>query len=442
MMRTRRISTGVAAGFAVLALAVSPAAAQSSSQTTQRSGTGSPGARPEPGGMDQRSSQRQPGAWSSAGQQTYRASAVEDRVYLRLAERAWAGADFKVSAERDGTIILSGTVPNDESRQRMLRIARRTPGVRDVRDQMRVDPASGQQANAATTPDRELSKRVAEKIASAIGGGAKAGEDWWFTGWRVEGPDNDWNLVVESEQGRINLDGEVPRPELMRKAVEAALDVQGVRSVRSDLEVDRDYYTAYRTRPFGWDPYYGRAYDPYYRYEPYGYFPYGYAYGYHPWGYYDGHGGDYRLGRYGEAADIGRTADNQDASETQSAGADQGSMSDQHAGTSQSTAADRDFASDQHAGKMQDAADDRGTADRQPAASAQSAEDAFASMKGEHNVTGEVASVDHQSGKVAVKTDTGTLDLHFPPSSIQGLQQGDRIDVELGFRKVAERAGG
>lgn len=96
--------------------------------------------------------------------------------------------------------------------------------------------------------------------------GAKAGEDWWLTGWRVEGEDNVWTFTVETDDGQVYLEGDVPRLEIMRKAVDAARNVPGVVSVRSDFELDRMYarypYMGYRYPGWGY---------------PYAAYPYGYG---------------------------------------------------------------------------------------------------------------------------------------------------------------------
>jgi osmotically-inducible protein OsmY len=181
---------------------------------------------------------------------------IEDRIYVQLAERAWVGNDFKALVQGN-EVTLSGTVPTEQTKQRILRIVRRTPGVFEVRDRLRVNPAVGA-ARGSAVADMDLAKMVAQKIAGTIPD-AKAGEDWWFTGWRVEGKDRMWNLVVEADAGEITLEGEVPRASIMRKAVEAAMQVEGVRSVRSDLEQEPTYYPYGRSRypSWGYYPYYG-----------------------------------------------------------------------------------------------------------------------------------------------------------------------------------------
>jgi osmotically-inducible protein OsmY len=275
---------------------------------------------------------------SQPGQQQMNATErmIEDRIYVQLAERAWVGADFKATVQ-DNAVTLSGTVPTAQTKQKILRIVRRMPGVLEVKDQLRVNPAVGAARGGSPVADKDLAKMVAERIAGAIPG-AKAGEDWWFAGWRVEGQDRHWNLVVQADDGQVTLEGEVPRTSIMRKAVEAAMRVQGVRSVRSDLEREPAYSGYYR-------PY--RGYYPYY-----GYPAFGYGYG---WGdpdyyvYYD--------------------------------------------------ASPHDF-------------------------------------QGTHTMRGEVVSVDQQKGLVSLKSESGTYDLHFPPSALKDVEKGDKVTVQMGLRET------
>jgi hypothetical protein len=88
-------------------------------------------------------------------------------------------------------------------------------------------------------------------IAADIAG-AKAGKDWWFEGWRVEGLDNDWNLIVQvDEPGRAVLDGELPQLDLIRIAIEAAVKIAGVQRLDSNLEIEPRRYGPYYPSPSG-----------------------------------------------------------------------------------------------------------------------------------------------------------------------------------------------
>jgi hypothetical protein len=183
--------------------------------------------------------------------------AIEAWVTIKLAARP--GLDNVRVEVRDGVARVSGKVGSEAAESRALRITGNTFGVRSVSDQLSVDKALLDR-KIERVSDRDLAQQVARAVAGNIEG-ARAGEDWWFTGWRVEGSYNRWNLVVEADDGRIHLEGEVPDMQIMRKAVEAARAVRGVRTVDSDLELER-YYGFY-------GPDYYRAYPGIYDYYPY-----------------------------------------------------------------------------------------------------------------------------------------------------------------------------
>lgn len=191
--------------------------------------------------------------------------ALEDLLVIRLAERSNLSRAIEVNV-KDGVATLSGKVPSQEAEGRALRIARTTRGIFDVRDQISVDPSMTRAISEKERKvnEKELVRQVAQKIAANIEG-AKAGKDWWFEGWRVEGEFNAWNLVVEvDEPGFVILEGDVPSLDIMRKAVEAAAQVPGIRAVDTDLELER-YYADYY-------PYYHPYYPPY-AFAPYAWHP-------------------------------------------------------------------------------------------------------------------------------------------------------------------------
>ena len=55
-------------------------------------------------------------------------------------------------------------------------------------------------------------------------------------------------------------------------------------------------------------------------------------------------------------------------------------------------------------------------------------------------ITGEVTSVDRSAGKLSLKTDDGTLDVHVPESSLQNVREGDRVSVSLATQPAATNA--
>lgn len=159
---------------------------------------------------------------------------LADRVFARLAGRRAANAVLDVTAE-DGVVTLAGALPSEAAKRGALRRTLRIPGVRDVRD--RIVVAAPAAAPEPPPPDAELARRTAEAIAAAIPN-TKAGEDWWFSGWRVEAPWNYWSLVVEADRGSVVLEGEVPDVGVAAEAVRAARAVSGVRGVDSQLEIE------------------------------------------------------------------------------------------------------------------------------------------------------------------------------------------------------------
>ena len=64
-------------------------------------------------------------------------------------------------------------------------------------------------------------------------------------------------------------------------------------------------------------------------------------------------------------------------------------------------------------------------------ASAQSATD---QMMGRHTMEGKVTSVSAKTGWVHVKTDEGTIIVHFPPAELAGVKKGDTISVDLAMK--------
>ncbi|WP_422930604.1 BON domain-containing protein [Singulisphaera sp. PoT] len=62
---------------------------------------------------------------------------VHSRVYSRLHwERSLHDSKFEVHMLRDGTVLLRGTVPDSESRERAVEIARNTVGITAVIDEL------------------------------------------------------------------------------------------------------------------------------------------------------------------------------------------------------------------------------------------------------------------------------------------------------------------
>ncbi|MDD2700772.1 MAG: hypothetical protein PHH36_05980 [Sideroxydans sp.] len=56
-------------------------------------------------------------------------------------------------------------------------------------------------------------------------------------------------------------------------------------------------------------------------------------------------------------------------------------------------------------------------------------------MMGSHSMTGKVSKIDHAKGTLMLKHQAADMMLHFPPSAIRDLKNGDTITVYLGFSK-------
>ena len=54
-------------------------------------------------------------------------------------------------------------------------------------------------------------------------------------------------------------------------------------------------------------------------------------------------------------------------------------------------------------------------------------------MRGEHSEIGTVVKIDHKSGMVSLKTEKANLELHFETGTIKGVNEGDTLNIQLGY---------
>lgn len=207
-------------------------------------------------------SQRPPTEKPESLRQMHFDDLTEDLLVMRLGDRRSFFSGMQVIVDQ-GVATLRGKVPSEAIESRALRIARRTPGVRSVRDQLEVNPDM-RKAEKPELDQAELAKAVAQNIGRNITT-AKADKDWWSDGWRVEGRDNAWSLVVEvPEPGQVVLEGELPNLDLVRRAIQLGSEVAGVKSLNSNLRLQAEFRD---DRSF---PYYPHAYPlSYYPFYPY-----------------------------------------------------------------------------------------------------------------------------------------------------------------------------
>jgi len=65
---------------------------------------------------------------------------------------------------------------------------------------------------------------------------------------------------------------------------------------------------------------------------------------------------------------------------------------------------------------------------------------AMSGMMGEHDMSGTVQKIDHKKGTFQLRTHEGVLHLHFPPSTVKDVKNGDALTVHLGFKMGASSA--
>ena len=57
-------------------------------------------------------------------------------------------------------------------------------------------------------------------------------------------------------------------------------------------------------------------------------------------------------------------------------------------------------------------------------------------LHGAYAVRGDVTRVDRPAGWVTVRTDQGTLELYFPAATLEGVQEGDRLEIRMAFTRI------
>jgi hyperosmotically inducible protein len=111
-----------------------------------------------------------------------------------------------------GVATLSGSVRTPAARQKTVAAARSVKGIREVRDELRIDardPDIGQRLKDAA---------LAGRIAGAI-----------FTQTGITG------VKVDVHNGAVTLSGNINDPKVRTAAVDTARNTSGVRSVRDEM---------------------------------------------------------------------------------------------------------------------------------------------------------------------------------------------------------------
>jgi hyperosmotically inducible periplasmic protein len=149
------------------------------------------------------------------------------------------GRNVAVSTD-NGMVTLRGTVQSEEAKQRAVTLAREVRGVRDVRDELRV-----QSAGAAPTAESGPATSPADTAAGTSGRAEtdSAQTPAWITTkiqaqYFVSPEIKPWNIdVTTANDGVVTLEGEVETTQDREEAVRIARTTEGVKSVENRLRI-------------------------------------------------------------------------------------------------------------------------------------------------------------------------------------------------------------
>jgi hyperosmotically inducible protein len=164
-------------------------------------------------------------------------------------EDVLSGSNIDVDV-KNGVVTLQGTVPSEAGRA--IAEAKKTEGVKNVVDQLRIAPAHAggkmdkaqdKTAKAADKAEDKMDK-AADKTASATKKTGRAIDDGWIKSKIYAQYMADWNTVlndsdidVDVENNVVTLNGTVKSAEAKAKAVSTAKATDGVKSVVDNLRV-------------------------------------------------------------------------------------------------------------------------------------------------------------------------------------------------------------
>jgi osmotically-inducible protein OsmY len=177
-------------------------------------------------------------------------------------EDVLSGSNIDVDV-KNGVVTLQGTVPSEAGRARAIAEARKTDGVKNVIDQLRIAPAYDHgkvdkvQDKVAHTADKAGDKmaktadkaedkmdKAGDKTASAAKKTGRAIDDGWIKSKIYAQYMADWNTVlndsdidVDVSNNMVTLNGTVKSAAAKAKAVSIAKATDGVKGVTDNLHV-------------------------------------------------------------------------------------------------------------------------------------------------------------------------------------------------------------
>jgi hyperosmotically inducible protein len=173
-----------------------------------------------------------------------------------------SGSNIDVDV-KNGVVTLQGTVPSEAGRARAIAEAKKTSGVKNVIDQLRIAPAydhgkvDKDQDKVAHTTEKAADKtakvadktedkmeKAADKTVSATKKTGRAIDDGWIKSKIYAQYMTEWNTVlddsdidVDVDNNVVTLNGTVKSAAAKAKAVSIAKATDGVKSVVDNLRV-------------------------------------------------------------------------------------------------------------------------------------------------------------------------------------------------------------
>ena len=159
-------------------------------------------------------------------------------------EDVLSGSNIDVDV-KNGVVTLQGTVTSEAGRARAIAEAKKTSGVKNVVDQLRIGPAhSGGNVDKAQDKTAKAADKAGDKTASAAKTTGRAIDDGWIKSKIYAQYMTEWNSVlddsdidVDVQNNVVTLNGTVKTAAAKAKAVSIAKATDGVKSVTDNLRV-------------------------------------------------------------------------------------------------------------------------------------------------------------------------------------------------------------
>jgi hyperosmotically inducible protein len=159
-------------------------------------------------------------------------------------EDVLSGSNIDVDV-KNGVVTLQGTVTSEAARARAIAEAKKTSGVKNVIDQLRIAPPhSGGNMDKAQDKTAQAADKAADKTVSTTKKTGRAIDDGWIKSKIYAQYMTEWNTVlddsdidVDVDNNVVTLNGTVKSAAAKAKAVSIAKATDGVKSVVDNLRV-------------------------------------------------------------------------------------------------------------------------------------------------------------------------------------------------------------